>query len=293
MCLTSVRAWTGIAARRLCRITAILAAVACLTVVLVRCAPGYFSDERQLDYQHNAVASTETHHARDSAGSTAQQIFKTIVSLSHGDFGRSREFDIPVTELVAPRVKSSTILMCKSMLLGWAIAVTAACVGASRRILDVSSAGIASLALAIPCSAMVTLSLVFDVGGPVLVMTVLIAARDFKYLAKIVENTLFNSHVLQARAQGISDWNILRAHVLPSIAPDLGALGLLSILAALGVLVPVEVLFNLPGIGQLAWNAAMNRDLPVLVCSTLVIASVFTGAEVASNLSHLWRPHEA
>jgi len=140
---------------------------------------------------------------------------------------------------------------------------------------------------------MVTLSLVFDVGGPVLVMTVLIAARDFKYLAKIVENTLFNSHVLQARAQGISDWNILRAHVLPSIAPDLGALGLLSILAALGVLVPVEVLFNLPGIGQLAWNAAMNRDLPVLVCSTLVIASVFTGAEVASNLSHLWRPYEA
>ena len=293
MCVTSVRAWTGIATGRLCRFIAILAAVAALTIVLVRCAPGYFSDERLLDYQHYAVASTEVHHARDIAGSTGQQIFNTLVALSHGDLGRSREFDIPVSELVAPRAKNSAILMCKSMLLGWAIAVTAACLGASRRILDVSSAGIASLALAIPCSAMVTLSLVLDVGGPVLVMTVLIAARDFKYLVKIVEKTHFDSHVLQARAHGISDWNILRAHVLPSIAPDLAALGMLSIIAGLGVLVPVEVLFNLSGIGQLAWNAAMNRDLPVLVCSTLIIATVFTAAEVASNLHHPWSQYEA
>jgi len=33
--------------------------------------------------------------------------------------------------------------------------------------------------------------------------------------------------------------------------------------------------------------------LPVLVCSTLIIATVFTAAEVASNLHHPWSQYEA
>jgi peptide/nickel transport system permease protein len=40
----------------------------------------------------------------------------------------------------------------------------------------------------------------------------------------------------------------------------------------LSALVPVEVLFNVPGLGQLAWNAALNRDLPVLLAVTLTMA---------------------
>ena len=288
-----VRTGIRILVGRLCRFIAILAAVAAMTIILVRCAPGYFSDERELDYQHFTVASTEMDHARNTAGSVGRQVLTTLLALFHGDLGRSRQFDIPVSELVAPRLRSSAVLMGKAMLLGWSVAIIAAFLQACRRTLELLFDTPASLALAIPCSALVTLCLVFDTGSPVLVMTALIAARDFKYLKKIIQKHLLDPHVLQARAQGISNWSILRAHVLPSIAPDLAALGLLSIVAALGVLVPVEVLFNLPGIGQLAWNAALNRDLPVLVCSTLIIAAVFTAAEVASNLQYPWRYHEA
>jgi peptide/nickel transport system permease protein len=63
-------------------------------------------------------------------------------------------------------------------------------------------------------------------------------------------------------------------HILPNVAPQLCALATLSIVTALGALVPIEVVFTVPGIGQLAWSAVMNRDLPVLVAIGLWMAFV-------------------
>jgi peptide/nickel transport system permease protein len=66
------------------------------------------------------------------------------------------------------------------------------------------------------------------------------------------------------------------AYIAPSLAPQLGALASLSIVTALSALVPVEVIFNLPGVGQLAWNAALNRDLPVLLAVMILMALAVT-----------------
>jgi peptide/nickel transport system permease protein len=43
---------------------------------------------------------------------------------------------------------------------------------------------------------------------------------------------------------------------------------------AFGAAIPVETLCGLPGIGQLAWKAAIARDLPVLVSLTMMITVV-------------------
>jgi peptide/nickel transport system permease protein len=69
---------------------------------------------------------------------------------------------------------------------------------------------------------------------------------------------------------------LLLAHLLPAFLPQFAALASLSLVTALSALVPVEVLFNVPGLGQLAWNAALNRDLPVLLAVTLTMAIAVT-----------------
>jgi ABC-type dipeptide/oligopeptide/nickel transport system permease component len=46
------------------------------------------------------------------------------------------------------------------------------------------------------------------------------------------------------------------------------------------VSIPVEALADLPGLGQLAWRAALGRDLPVLIPVTFLL-TIFT---VFSNL---------
>jgi peptide/nickel transport system permease protein len=131
--------------------------------------------------------------------------------------------------------------------------------------------------------------LVAGSGGPALVMTLLLAARDFKFLDRLLRKTWRDPHLLQARAQGLTTLRLVRAHILPSIASQLFALATLSIVTALSALVPVEVIFSVPGLGQLAWNAAMNRDLPVLLAVTMIMAIAVTFAGMASDTTGEWQ----
>jgi ABC-type dipeptide/oligopeptide/nickel transport system permease component len=57
-----------------------------------------------------------------------------------------------------------------------------------------------------------------------------------------------------------------------------------SVCLALGACIPVEVLCDLPGIGQLAWKAALSRDLPVLVNLTMLVTLVTLVANTGSEL---------
>jgi peptide/nickel transport system permease protein len=67
---------------------------------------------------------------------------------------------------------------------------------------------------------------------------------------------------------------LVKLHILPNVTSQLCALATLSIVTALGAMFPVEVIFTVPGVGQLAWSAVMNRDLPVLVAISLLMAFV-------------------
>jgi peptide/nickel transport system permease protein len=52
------------------------------------------------------------------------------------------------------------------------------------------------------------------------------------------------------------------------------ALAGITISIALGASIPIESLCGLPGIGQLAWQAALSRDLPLLVNLTVLVTLV-------------------
>jgi ABC-type dipeptide/oligopeptide/nickel transport system permease component len=41
---------------------------------------------------------------------------------------------------------------------------------------------------------------------------------------------------------------------------------------------------GIPGIGQLAWQAALGRDLPTLVILTILVATATVAANAASDL---------
>ena len=94
-----------------------------------------------------------------------------------------------------------------------------------------------------------------------------------KLLYRMLRQALRAPQVLYARAQGFSYGRILRVHLLRTLGAELLSLAMMSFAVALSALVPVEVIFDVPGLGQLAWKAAMNRDLPVLVAVTLVMAA--------------------
>jgi peptide/nickel transport system permease protein len=252
------------------------------TILLVRFAPGFFSDAREMDAKYAEAARAEIQ------ANQQQTVYKIALEEVRGwfkgDFGESRQYSVPVAGLIADRAPVSAWLLAKGILLGWLLAAcTALPISGLRNGRLLWSLPFTCL-LAIPAAALATACILADVGGPVLVLSLLIAARDFKFLRSLLEGAWRSPHLLQARARGLSAPALVRMHILPNVAPQLCALATLSIVTALGALVPIEVIFTVPGVGQLAWSAVMNRDLPVLVAVTFLMASVVGFAGMLSRL---------
>lgn len=55
---------------------------------------------------------------------------------------------------------------------------------------------------------------------------------------------------------------------------------------ALGAAIPLEALSDSPGVGQLAWQAALNRDLPLLTSITLFLALLTVGVNFVAGSMH-------
>jgi peptide/nickel transport system permease protein len=275
--------------RRLARTIVLVLLVAVGSTVLMRFAPGYLSDEREMDARYAGVARAELSAEAARSQSLGQMLAAEIGGWMQGSLGLSRQFGVPVLELVRPRLAVTGALMLRAIIFAWALALCASLLSSAGRNPSLLWQAPAALLLAVPTAAMATLCLLVDSGSPVLVMTLLLAARDFKFLDRILRKTWRDPHLLQARAQGLSTFRLLAAHILPGIRGQLLALATLSIVTALSAVVPVEVIFNMPGLGQLAWNAAMNRDLPVLLAVTMIMAIAVTCAGMASDEPAGWQ----
>ena len=276
-------------ARWFARTLAIVVLVVIGSTILVRFAPGYLSDAREMDARYADSVRTELSAEAARSGSLPHLLFVELCGWIHGDGGISREYGVPVSELILPRLAVTGGLLLRSIVVAWALALCASLLSsAARRPLLLWQAP-AALLLAVPTAAMATLCLLAGYGGPVLVMALLLAARDFKFLHHALRKAWLDPHLLQARAQGVRLHRLVLGYILPSIGPQLAALASLSIVTALSALVPVEVIFNVPGLGELAWNAALNRDLPVLLSATIVMALAVTAAGMASDRPAEWR----
>ena len=75
--------------------------------------------------------------------------------------------------------------------------------------------------LAVPTAAMATACILSETGGPVLVLALLIAAREFKFLHGMLKRAWRSPHLLLGRAQGLPLRALVRLHILPNVASQL------------------------------------------------------------------------
>src|SRR5208283_5142622 len=112
-------------AARLARTLLLMVLAALGTILLVRYAPGFFSDLREMDtkYAQSAHAEQATEEPQQSAGQIA---LRSIAGWLRGDFGQSRQFGVPVAELVGARIRVSAALLARGLLGGWLLAICGA-----------------------------------------------------------------------------------------------------------------------------------------------------------------------
>jgi len=268
--------------RVVARTLVLLFATAVGTIALVQWAPGYWSDVRELDLQTGSSVRRALDQQRTSHPGVFVAASKWIRSACRGDLGTSRQFAIPVTALLAQRSDVSIHLLLAALVSGLSVACTlAVCLSLVNDRSAVAACMIpAAWLLALPVGALSMLCFVTGYGGPVLVMALLVGARELQFFERLLNDTLREPHFVYLHAAGVPPLRIVFVFALPQLLSQSLALLLRSILTAIGLLIPVEVIFDLPGLGQLAWSATMNRDMPVLLATTMVFtcALVLCGA---------------
>jgi peptide/nickel transport system permease protein len=260
---------------RLLRVLSLLIVATFGTIVLMRFAPGYFTDAREMDSQYASQARAALKVQQEQQGSLSQLTLHLVTGWLHGDMGQSRQYDVPVSSLISSRVYITARLIGSGIVCGWLIVLGVAVPLAGRRTGhgELVIAGVTAVLLAVPVGALAIACLLANIGGPFAVLTTLIIAREFKLVYRLVRRGRNAPHLLYARASGIPAHRMLLVHLIPPIAAELLNLAMVAFVTALSVVVPIEVVFDVPGLGQLAWSAAMNRDLPVLLAMTLFMAA--------------------
>lgn len=257
---------------------------------MARLAPGYGTDEEELDSRLSSASVEALRQANGGDTSLMGFYAQYWKRLLDGDLGTSQTLDEPVGQLLGERFPETVKCIAAGLALGWVAGLALAMLAAMRRggFADLAAGCAAGILLCIP-AALLALLLVMARAPGRLAVGLILFPKIYYYARKLLLRAAQLPHVLTAHAKGAGGIRILFRHILPAAAPQLLALGGVSVSLALAAAIPVEVLCDLPGIGQLAWKAAMGRDLPLLVNLTMIVTLIRLLANSAADMA-AWMP---
>ncbi|MBH3437890.1 ABC transporter permease [Pseudomonas lutea] len=232
-----------------------------------------------------------------------QQYFNYLKGLLHGDLGRSFIQRSEVSELIGSRLVPSLQLMGMGILFELIIGIGLGIIAALKRdsfadrlLMAFSFIGVSSPQF---IAAMLFLYFFavklgwFPMGGygefrhillPALTLGLLGSGWYSRMVRSSMIEALHQDFIRTARAKGLSRLRVVFRHVLPNaIVPIIPMIGI-DIGIFMGGLVVVESVFGWPGIGQLAWQAIQQVDIPVIVGVTTVSAVAIVVGNLLADL---------
>jgi peptide/nickel transport system permease protein len=266
-----------------------------LSATLVRMAPGFDADEATFDPHLNSQSIQALHQARADQHNIFRFYFHSLRQAVHGDLGTSVSLNQPVSTLLHDRVPLTLKLVALGLVMSWAavmaLALSAAWLRASAY--DLLATVLSGVLLCVPAAVLALLSVLWNVPGA-LAIALIIFPRDFRYTRNLLHKAYSLPHIVSARAKGLGELRILFWHVAPVAGPQLLAVAGVSVSLAIGAAIPVEALCGLAGVGQLAWQAALSRDLPLLMNITVLVTLVTLLANSSADvIGNVWRGQNA
>jgi peptide/nickel transport system permease protein len=266
-----------------------------LAAALVRLAPGFDVDEQQLDPHLNSESVQALRQTRLDQHNIFRFYFHSLQRAAHGDMGTSISLGQPVSLLLRQRAPLTLRLVGIGLLLSWAVAMAMALSAAWLRVsaYDALTTVISGTFLCMPAAVLALLSVLWNVPGA-LAVGLIVFPRVYRYARNLLGKAYSLPHIITARAKGLSEFRILFWHIVPVAGPQLLAVAGVSVSIAVGAAIPVEALCGLAGVGQLAWQAALARDLPLLMNITILVTLVTLLANSSADvIGHMLRGEEA
>lgn len=266
------------------RLVAVMLMASFAGAMLMRVAPGFSSDVQELNSGLSAQSMQAIRQAHLADRDIPRFYAQYLASLVKGDLGTSRSLNQPVKDLLRERLPVTLANLGFALGMGWLLGLVLA-IGAQLwniRALTFLANGVSGTFISTPAAALALVFLMLR-WPPALAAALLLFPKIYRYTKNLLEQSSGMPHVLTARAKGAGPWRVLAWHIAPIALPQLIALVGVSISIGIGVLLPIEVVSDVAGIGQLAWQAAESRDLPLLVNLTLVITFVTVCSTLISD----------
>jgi peptide/nickel transport system permease protein len=292
----------GYLIRRLIHVVLVLIGVSIITFLILHALP--HDPARQVAGRTASPEQVEqVRHELGLDRSLPVQYWHFAVKLVQGDLGRSYIQRTQVSELMGARLPATFLLMLGAIFFELMIGLPIGAIAAFRR--------------NTPADQTVMLGALFFVSTPqFLVAYVLLYIFGFNlqwfpttpgvsfatlilpsialgligggWYARMMRSSIIEvlrqDYVRTARAKGLRRARIVLLHVVPN--------GLLPIVAMVGLdigyfmsgIVVVESVFGWPGIGQLAWQAIQQIDIPIIMGVTLVAACAIVLGNLLADL---------
>jgi len=123
---------------------------------------------------------------------------------------------------------------------------------------------------------------------PTVTLGVPYAAVVLRIVRTSVLDVIQADYVRTARAKGIDQPRVVVRHVLRSALIPIITVVALETGRLLGGAVVTETIFSLPGVGRLAVDSVLSRDLPILQAVTLMMALALIGANFLADVLYAW-----
>jgi peptide/nickel transport system permease protein len=287
----------------------ILLGVAAITFVLLYALP---ADPARMIAGRSATAQTVANIRRELGldQPLVTQFLHYLGNLMQGDLGRSYAQKTQVVTLIIARLPATLVLMAAGIfvevVLGLTLGITAALNrgGWTDRLVMASAfIGVSApqfvVALLLLYLFAATLGW-FPMSGygsfahvvlPAMTLGILGAGWYARMARSAMIDVLNQDYIRTARAKGLSARRIILRHAVPNaILPIIAMIGI-DIGQFMGGVVVVEAVYGWPGIGQLAWQAIQQVDIPIIMGVTLTSAlAIIIGNLVADLIAPMIDP---
>jgi peptide/nickel transport system permease protein len=292
--------------RRLVQSVFVIFGVACVTFLVLRLVPG---DPARLmvppGTSEKVVDSLRRELGTDQP--LIVQFGRFLGGLLQGDLGESFRQGRPVLELVLEALPATLALATTTMLTAVLVAVPLGIVAAYRSggILDQVILMFSLAGQSVPNFWLgVMLVLVFAIRlqwfpaigmagpGSIVLPTLTLALILVAILVRTVRQSMLEAlnedYVRTARAKGMPETKVVLVHALKNAAIPLVTILGLQVGFVLGGAFVVELIFDWPGVGLLALEAIDTRDFPVVQGVVILVAAVFTIANLAVDIAYAY-----
>ena len=121
---------------------------------------------------------------------------------------------------------------------------------------------------------------------PALALAIPLAAIIGQFLKQSLKETMHLDYVTLARTKGYGETHVITREALPNaILPTLTLVGV-QFTFLIGGTVIIERLFSYEGLGNMAIDAVINRDLPLIQGIVILFAVIFTAVNLIVDLSY-------